>query len=388
MDPSPLKRKLQSCANGPFTVTNWAIGHRGSPLQFPEESREAMMAAARMGAGTLECDVAFTHDQKLVCRHSLCDLHTTTDIVARPELAKKCSTPFKPANGSEPASAECCTSDITLREFESLCAKMDGFNETATTPEDFLSGTPDWRTDLYSTCATPLTLNSYIELVDSLEPRRGFTPELKTPPDNVQMPFQGNFTQQMYAQKMIDAFVEHEIEPRRVWPQSFLQDDIYYWIQNTSFGEQAVLLDERVDTAEGTAEAIAGFDELVADGVNIIAPPIPALLAIGGPNNKTIVPSEYAIKAKAAGLGLMTWSFERSPPLAENGDYYFSSIDKIVNNDGDVYNVLDAMRKIGVLAVFSDWPATAVYFANCFGLQYPRDDEQDDESMTLPHGRS
>jgi len=73
-----------------------------------------------MGAGILECDVSFTGDRGLVCRHSLCDLHTTTDILLRPALAKKCTVPFTPANGTAPANALCCTSDITMAECESL----------------------------------------------------------------------------------------------------------------------------------------------------------------------------------------------------------------------------------------------------------------------------
>ncbi len=65
---------------------------------FPEHTREGVLAADRMGAGIIECDVAFTKDRQLVCRHSQCDLHTTTDILARPELAAKCTQGFTPAD--------------------------------------------------------------------------------------------------------------------------------------------------------------------------------------------------------------------------------------------------------------------------------------------------
>jgi glycerophosphoryl diester phosphodiesterase len=117
MTDSPLKRKLQSCENKPVTITDFSIGHRGGgTLQFPEETVQSEEAGARMGAGILECDVSFTADRGLVCRHSLCDLHTTTDILLRPELAKKCTTPFTPANSTSPANAYCCTSDITIAE--------------------------------------------------------------------------------------------------------------------------------------------------------------------------------------------------------------------------------------------------------------------------------
>jgi len=78
-----------------------------------------------MGAGILECDVTFTKDKELVCRHAQNDLHTTTNILATP-LAAKCTTPFTPAtfdtNGemTAPANAECRASDVTLAEFRTL----------------------------------------------------------------------------------------------------------------------------------------------------------------------------------------------------------------------------------------------------------------------------
>jgi hypothetical protein len=87
MEDSELKSALQECADGPFEVSDFSIGHRGACLQFPEHTKESYDAAARMGAGIIECDVTFTADRELVCRHSQCDLHTTTDILAIPELA-------------------------------------------------------------------------------------------------------------------------------------------------------------------------------------------------------------------------------------------------------------------------------------------------------------
>src|SRR3569833_733747 len=81
MDDSALKRKLKSCEDEPVKRTNWSIAHRGAPLQFPEHTKEAYQAGARMGAGIVECDVTFTSDGALVCRHAQNDLHTTTDIL-------------------------------------------------------------------------------------------------------------------------------------------------------------------------------------------------------------------------------------------------------------------------------------------------------------------
>ncbi len=81
MAESPLKQKLLSCAGQPVVRTAFSIGHRGAPLQFPEHTVESNLAAAWQGAGVLECDVAFTADKELVCRHAQNDLHTTTNIL-------------------------------------------------------------------------------------------------------------------------------------------------------------------------------------------------------------------------------------------------------------------------------------------------------------------
>ena len=47
-----------------------------------------------MGAGIVECDVTFTKDGQLVCRHAECDLHTTTNIVATPLNKPSATVPW------------------------------------------------------------------------------------------------------------------------------------------------------------------------------------------------------------------------------------------------------------------------------------------------------
>jgi len=233
MENGPLKDKLLACADGPFKSSTFSIGHRGAAMQFPEHTRESYLAAARMGAGVIECDVTFTKDKELVCRHAQNDLHTTTNVLTVPELAAKCVKPFTPATfdaGGKlltAASAECRTSDITLAEFKTLRGKMDAFNPNAKTPEEFQGGTAGWRTqggtagwrtDLYAgpTSGTLMTHKESIELFKSLGV--GMTPELKSP--SVTMPFEG-FTQEQYAQKLIDEYKAAGVPPRQVWPQSF-----------------------------------------------------------------------------------------------------------------------------------------------------------------------
>jgi glycerophosphoryl diester phosphodiesterase len=375
MTASPLKSKLQACENGPFQITDFVLGHRGGgTLQFPEETVESTMAGARMGAGVLECDVSFTGDRGLVCRHSLCDLHTTTDILLRPELAKKCTVPFTPSNATAPANALCCTSDITIAEYQTLCGKQDGFNATAKTPKDYQYGTPIWRTELYDTCGTVMTLDSYITLVDSLPGYRNFTPELKTPPSQVPMPFKG-YTQVQYARDMIEKFISRGIEPSRVWAQSFNPPDIYQWLaEYPEFGKQAVFLDESGDTPNTFVTAVKALAGIRSKGVNIISPPFNYLLTTTA-DNKTIIPSSYAYEAKKLGFDIVTWSFDRSGPLAfveANDDYYYDTFAHAVHTDGQLYNVLDVLvNQANITGMFSDWAATVVYFANCFNLKGP-----------------
>ena len=371
MENGPLKQELQACSEGPFKRTDFSIAHRGAAMQFPEHTRESYEAAARMGAGVVECDVAFTKDKELVCRHAQNDLHTTTNILAVPELAAKCTVPFTPATFDAsgklltPAKAECRTSDITLAEFKTLRGKMDAFDPRATTVEEYMGGTANWRTDLYAgpTSGTLMTHKESIALFQQLGVK--MTPELKSPV--VAMPFDG-FSQQDYAQKMIDEYKQGDVSPRKVWPQSFDKTDVLYWIANEpSFGKQAVYLDDAETVADLPDPAeLASYK---AAGINIVAPPIFALLTTDASGD--IVPSQYAKEARGAGLDIITWTLERSGLLADgNNGFYYQSFDSEIEREGDMMRVLDVLAMdVGVVGIFSDWPATVTYYANCMGLK-------------------
>ena len=376
MEDSQLKRKLQRCAESPFKKTDFSIGHRGAPMQFPEHTQESYEAAARMGAGIVECDVTFTKDTELVCRHSQCDLHTTTNILTTP-LAAKCSKPFAPAqfdasgNMVQAASAQCCTSDITLAEFKTLRGKMDASNPAAKTAAQYQGGTANWRTDLYSgpTSGTLLTHKESIDLFKKLGVK--MTPELKSA--SVAMPFDsngdgtGDYSQADYAQQMIDEYKHANVSPRKVWPQSFDIADIRYWIANEPhFGKQAVYLDDAETVADLPNQAT--LDGYKAEGINIVAPPLFALLDAQGGN---IVPSQYAKNAKSAGLDIITWTLERSGILADgNNGYYYQTFDSAIKREGDMMKVLDVLANdVGILGIFSDWPGTVSYYASCMNLK-------------------
>ncbi len=384
MTPGKLKRRLQQCAEPPFFYQNdFSIGHRGGgALQIPEHTKESHEAGARMGAGILECDVTFTRDGELVCRHDQCDLHTTTNILVT-DLAQKCSVPFTPAvfdasgTRTKAAAALCCTSDLTLEEFKRLTGKMDASNPNARTAQEFLGGTANWRTDLYAT-ATAGTLWSHkesIQLIKALNAK--FTPELKGPNRAAKLQVEEVFgSQERYAQAMIDDYKEAGISPQDVFAQSFNQADILYWITHAPrFGKQAVFLDDANTPDELPTRA--ELRSYAAQGINIVGPPMWALLTVGQHN--TIIPSQYARNAKAAGLDIITWTIERSGRIVEdvlptqgspNPSFYYQTTLDALRSDGDLMVTLDVLaRQVGILGIFSDWSATVTYYANCMGLR-------------------
>lgn len=366
MDDSPLKDKLLSCSNGAFERSDFSIGHRGAAMQFPEHTKESYLAAIEMGAGVLECDVTFTKDKQLVCRHSQSDLHTTTDVLAHPDLAKKCTIPFQPADPStgKDAQVECRTSDFTLAEFKRLKGKMDGANPKATTIEEYMQGTPSWRTDLYAQSGTLMTHAESAALFKKHGVK--VTPELKSAA--VEMPFDG-FSQEMYAQKLIDELKAAGFAPSDTYVQSFNLDDVKYWIAETpEFGEQAVYLDDRVYEQKDFVASLENMKDLHKQGVNIIAPPLFALVQLD--DKGQIVASDYAKLAKQADLDIIAWTLERSGPLNNGGGWYYQSVKPAIMKDGDMMVMLDVLAKdVGVLGVFSDWPATVTYYANCMDIK-------------------
>jgi glycerophosphoryl diester phosphodiesterase len=362
MTESDLKESLQECAakTKKYRHHDFSIGHRGAALQFPEHTKESYVAARRMGAGILECDVTFTADGELVCRHAQCDLHTTTNILATP-LAAKCSVPFTPADPPTPATARCCASALTLEEFKSLEGKMDARDRNATTVEEFLGGTADFRTDLYATGGTLLSHKESIELFRQLGAK--FTPELKAVTDGFGT---SGLDQQTYARQMIQEYIDAGIDPRDVFAQSFNLDDVFQWIAEfPEFGKQAVALSPPFAT---NPPELSEFQALKTAGVNIIAPPMPVLVTTNVDNE--IVPSTYAERARQSGLDIISWTTERSGRIIdgvpEGGTFYYQTTLDALENDGDILRTIDVLAQdVGIIGLFSDWPATTTFYANC-----------------------
>ena len=96
-----------------------------------------------------------------------------------------------------------------------------------------------------------------------------------------------------------------------------------------------------------------------------------ALLAVDAQDN--VVPSPYALDIKAAGFKIITWTFERSDlreGASQAGFYYlFDPEGRAIKKDADMYKALDVLaKKVKIEGIFSDWPATVSFYANCMGL--------------------
>jgi glycerophosphoryl diester phosphodiesterase len=239
---------------------------------------------------------------------------------------------------------------------------MDAGNRDAKTLAEFMNATPDFRTDLYAGNGAVMSHKESIELFKKLGVK--MTPELKAP--EVAMPFNG-FTQQAYAKKMIHEYKLAGVNPKDVFPQSFNLEDVRYWIATLpKFGKQAVFLED-LNVPEDLPAAIARLPLLAAEGVKIVAPPMWVLVTLDADNK--IIPSEYAKTAKAAGLEIITWTLERSGFLKEGGGYYYQSVTDGIKREGDAMVMLDVLAQdVGILGIFSDWPATVTYYANCMNL--------------------
>nr|WP_271984356.1 glycerophosphodiester phosphodiesterase family protein [Granulosicoccus sp.] len=372
LEDGSLKNRLQACAVSDQyrhpQASEFSVSHRGAPFQFPEHTKEGYIAAANMGAGIIECDVTFTKDRALVCRHSQCDLHTTTNILSTP-LAAKCSIPPDNNSNTPYKEVQCCTSDLTLPEFKSLHGKFDRGNKKAETLEDYysLAGTP--REPWQERTGTLMTHLESIDLFRSLGVK--MIPELKQP--QVPMPFDGDFDQAAYAQLLLDEYNSENIPVDDIFLQSFQWEDIEYWLETApQFSKQIAWLDSRYrDRSFNPSKPKSwkpSMQELADSGLKILAPPLWMLVSLDKNNN--IVPSAYAIAAKASGLDLVAWTLERSGSLENGGGWYYQTIKDVIKQDSDMYRLLDVLAQdVKVSGIFSDWPATTTFYANCFNLK-------------------
>ena len=88
------------------------------------------------------------------------------------------------------------------------------------------------------------------------------------------------------------------------------------------------------------------------------------------------LPTDPKLKTRSAGLKIIAWTTERFGRIVkemfEGGGsnfYYHSTLDAI-HNDGDILTTINVLaQQVGVIGIFSDWPATTTFYANCMGLE-------------------
>ncbi len=339
-----LERRLKSCDDLPLTKTRFSIGHRGAPAHYPEHTREGYEAAAKMGSGLVECDVVFTKDRVGVCRHSACDLHLTTDILTTP-LSERCKRTSPSTDTERSSSVECCTFDVTVAEFKSLC------------------GTSSETDDV---CGTLVTHAESIALLDSLEV--DFIPELKRPVDRERS------SEKELRDRSLEFLVEYEragIAPERVFPQSFDLDTIALWAREIpGYSKRSVYLDARYTNPEFDPTDASTFRPSMAEirkrGAAFVGPPFWFLLAKEG---ATIRPTTYVDQARRAGLELIPWSVHRPELLEDHANQLKAPFSALLASAQDYDFIVHQLAQLpGVFGVFSDDPARLTRYANCFGL--------------------
>ncbi len=115
------------------------------------------------------------------------------------------------------------------------------------------------------------------------------------------------------------------------------------------------------------SEFDAHVSDISAAHVPYLAPPQWMLLDLDAQNK--MVASDYTKYAKEHGFEIITWTLERSGPLVTGGGWYYQSVTDAISVDGDQFELLHALQtEVGIVGIFSDWPATTTFYANCMNL--------------------
>jgi len=398
---SHIKMELGSCESADAKRSNpKSLAHRGTPAVAPEHTMAGYQLARSMGAAFIECDVAVTKDQILVCRHSMCDLQTTTDILkgGHDDLAAKCSQPFLPSSGPHPASATCCTYDFTLEELQQLCMTMDEVvNPGATVAANYTVGPPFWRSRYgvveSGTCEKIVKHRDMAAWLISVGAHA--IPELKDTATEGTVKFlesvgssAAGLANQLMAELQEVGFTQTMVNGSRGegWSnpegpkaimQTFDREVAKYW--KTLPGSLPVCYlyknEGPCDPSDcGTGQAI---QDLARAGVEIIGPP---LFGAVTSHRHTMRPTLRAAMLTEMGFGIIPWSLERSGcPAGEVtggeehagpcGWYYTRLAGESAFDYSDILLLLYSLiHEVNATGMFSDYPLTTTMMANCVSL--------------------
>ena len=382
---NPLKEVLEECVDGleMFWPSNKAVAHRGAAMHYPEHTRQSYIAAGIAGAGVLECDVSYTKDHNLVCRTSQCDLADTTNVMRVPELREKCRKPFVPATGEggkdeTGAKVKCCTSDFTLEELKSLCARPYAGNPGALKPGQYMpdAQTEDAYHDPYNTCGEIVSHAESIVLFQSFGAQ--FTPELLSQEFDKDADSDDNtITHDDIRKRIVQDYIDAGVPPEEVFLQSAYLEDIEFWIEHfPEYGQNAVFVDDRMarykEGWEKHEETVEAFEALTTKGIRTVSPGMPVLLDLD--EDGKLVPSTYAKNAQEAGLQLVTWthsavmnySVPKKNGEDEDDEEYEKRLTKVLRDPAQAMDVLDVLfQDVGIIRIQSDMPADVVFYDNC-----------------------
>ncbi len=187
---------------------------------------------------------------------------------------------------------------------------MDASNPSATTAKGYLGGTASFRTDLYNSRGTLLTLRESIALNKKLGVKH--TPELKSGnPQRLQT--------SVRRPGSLRAEDDRRVQGRRREPEGRVPAVASMCATCCTGSRTSRASASRRCTLDDVDSVVAGLSAPDAwksssssrkQGVKIIAPPIGVLLAVN--SDDEIVPSQYALDIKSFGFDIITWSFERA----------------------------------------------------------------------------
>ena len=78
-----------------------------------------------------------------------------------------------------------------------------------------------------------------------------------------------------------------------------------------------------------------------------------------------LVASDYAKYARSVGLEIITWTLE-SGSATDPNNWMYHGLHAIMTSESRMLEVLQALdTQVGIRGIFSDWPGTVTYYANC-----------------------
>ncbi|KAI9351355.1 PLC-like phosphodiesterase [Obelidium mucronatum] len=407
-----MRNAIATCEN-PLAYNLETIGHRGAALIAPEETIKSFQIAVDSGAGWIECDAAVTKDLQLVCRHSVCDLHFTTDILSRPDMLAKCNGQFTPYKNGTDASVNCCTYDFTLAELNTLCSTMETVtNGKALTIDQYLVSSPPFRTNgvAKGECHKMVSHKEHLKFAKTK--KVNVIPELKDTTEKGTQDFLASknssieFLANLMASEIREAGFTTPLDTKfksaargtigvmqtfdrrvaKIWKSGANKDLNVEYMWETGMNSTATEKDCPAAADCGTNDVVL---DLMKMGVELMSPAFNFYVSA---EKHRMIESQYSkdLKSLAQKSGknvyFGSWSLERSGCASQLGasnstfnaeaglgaiggcGWYYNSVEGEASfgQHEDSLLMLDVLfKQVGIIGLFSDFPATVSMYSNC-----------------------